>query len=51
MSARLLEDKVTFLTGGSTGIGWDCSPAYTAEGACAELGNRALMSTTRGQIR
>ena len=33
MSARLLEGKVIFLTGGSTGIGWDCAQAYAAEGA------------------
>lgn len=29
----LLEDKVIFLTGGSTGIGLDCAKAYAAEGA------------------
>lgn len=29
----LLKDKVIFLTGGSTGIGWDCANAYAAEGA------------------
>jgi NAD(P)-dependent dehydrogenase (short-subunit alcohol dehydrogenase family) len=29
----LLRDKVIFLTGGSTGIGWDCAKAYAAEGA------------------
>jgi NAD(P)-dependent dehydrogenase (short-subunit alcohol dehydrogenase family) len=29
----LLQDKVIFLTGGSTGIGWDCAKAYSAEGA------------------
>jgi NAD(P)-dependent dehydrogenase (short-subunit alcohol dehydrogenase family) len=29
----LLQDKVIFLTGGSTGIGWDCAKAYAAEGA------------------
>ncbi len=29
----LLRDKVIFLTGGSTGIGWDCAKAYVAEGA------------------
>ncbi len=28
-----LKDKVIFLTGGSTGIGWDCARAYAAEGA------------------
>ncbi len=28
-----LRDKVIFLTGGSTGIGWDCAKAYVAEGA------------------
>ena len=29
----LLQDKVIFLTGGSTGIGLDCAKAYVAEGA------------------
>ena len=29
----LLKDKVIFLTGGSTGIGWDCAKAYAAQGA------------------
>jgi NAD(P)-dependent dehydrogenase (short-subunit alcohol dehydrogenase family) len=33
MSAGLLQDKVVFLTGGSTGIGWECAKAYAAEGA------------------
>jgi hypothetical protein len=27
----LLKDKVIFLTGGSTGIGWECAKAYAAE--------------------
>jgi NAD(P)-dependent dehydrogenase (short-subunit alcohol dehydrogenase family) len=29
----LLQDKVIFVTGGSTGIGLDCAKAYAAEGA------------------
>ena len=29
----LLKDKVIFLTGGSTGSGWDCAKAYAAQGA------------------
>lgn len=29
----LLNDKIIFLTGGSTGIGLDCAKAYAAEGA------------------
>jgi len=33
MSSKLLEDKVIFLTGGSTGIGLDCAKAYAAQGA------------------
>jgi len=33
MKAGLLRDKINFLTGGSTGIGWDCAKAYAAEGA------------------
>lgn len=39
----LLENKVIFLTGGSTGIGLDCAKAYAAEGAnvvlCARDGD------------
>jgi meso-butanediol dehydrogenase/(S,S)-butanediol dehydrogenase/diacetyl reductase len=30
---ELLKDKVIFLTGGSSGIGWECAKAYAAEGA------------------
>ncbi len=41
----LLDDKVIFLTGGSTGIGLDCAKAYAAEGAkivlCARHGGEA----------
>ena len=41
----LLQDKVIFLTGGSTGIGLDCAKAYAAEGAKVALvarnGNQA----------
>jgi NAD(P)-dependent dehydrogenase (short-subunit alcohol dehydrogenase family) len=33
MSARLLENRIIFLTGGSTGIGLECAKAYAAEGA------------------
>ena len=33
MNAGLLQDRVIFLTGGSTGIGWECAKAYAAEGA------------------
>jgi NAD(P)-dependent dehydrogenase (short-subunit alcohol dehydrogenase family) len=33
MKTGLLQDKVIFATGGSTGIGWDCAKAYVAEGA------------------
>ena len=33
----LLEGKVIFLTGGSTGIGLDCAKAYVAEGAKVAL--------------
>lgn len=33
----LLKNKVIFVTGGSTGIGWDCAKAYTAEGASVVL--------------
>jgi NAD(P)-dependent dehydrogenase (short-subunit alcohol dehydrogenase family) len=33
----LLKDKVVFLTGGSTGIGWECAKAYAAEGAKVAL--------------
>lgn len=37
MSALLLQDKVIFLSGGSTGIGWNCAQAYAAEGAKVTL--------------
>ena len=33
MKTGLLQDKVVFLTGGSTGIGLDCAKTYAAEGA------------------
>ncbi len=33
----LLPGKCIFLTGGSTGIGWDCAKAYAAEGARVAL--------------
>jgi meso-butanediol dehydrogenase / (S,S)-butanediol dehydrogenase / diacetyl reductase len=33
----LLQDQVIFLTGGSTGIGFDCAKAYAAEGAKVAL--------------
>ena len=33
MNIGLLHNKVVFLTGGSTGIGWECAKAYAAEGA------------------
>jgi NAD(P)-dependent dehydrogenase (short-subunit alcohol dehydrogenase family) len=36
----LLKDKVIFLTGGSTGIGWECAKAYAAEGAKVVLAAR-----------
>ena len=37
MSTKLLQNKVIFLTGGSTGIGWECAKAYAAEGAKVAL--------------
>jgi len=37
MSTKLLDGKVIFLTGGSTGIGLDCAKAYAAEGARVAL--------------
>jgi len=33
MKPLLLQDKIIFLTGGSSGIGWDCARAYASEGA------------------
>ncbi len=33
MNTGLLQDKIIFLTGGSTGIGWECAKAYASEGA------------------
>lgn len=47
MKTGLLQDKVIFLTGGSTGIGWECAQAYAAEGAkvvIAALGQEAVSS-------
>jgi meso-butanediol dehydrogenase / (S,S)-butanediol dehydrogenase / diacetyl reductase len=32
-----LRDKVIFLTGGSTGIGWACAQAYAAQGALVAI--------------
>ncbi|MCX6970504.1 MAG: SDR family NAD(P)-dependent oxidoreductase [Verrucomicrobia bacterium] len=40
----LLPGKVIFLSGGSTGIGWDCAKVYAAEGALV-----ALVSRTPGE--
>jgi len=40
----LLPGKVIFLSGGSTGIGWDCAKAYASEGARV-----ALVSRTAGE--
>jgi meso-butanediol dehydrogenase/(S,S)-butanediol dehydrogenase/diacetyl reductase len=37
MKTGLLAGKVIFLTGGSTGIGWECAKAYAAEGAMVSL--------------
>lgn len=37
----LLSGKVVFVTGGSTGIGWDCAKAYAAEGARVALVSRS----------
>jgi meso-butanediol dehydrogenase / (S,S)-butanediol dehydrogenase / diacetyl reductase len=47
MKTGLLQHKVIFLTGGSTGIGWECAQAYAAEGAkvvIAALGQEAVSS-------
>ena len=33
----LLKDKVLFLTGGSSGIGYECAKAYAREGACIAI--------------
>jgi len=43
----LLKDKVVFLTGGSTGIGWECAKAYAAEGALVTVVARGKESTAR----
>jgi NAD(P)-dependent dehydrogenase (short-subunit alcohol dehydrogenase family) len=43
----LLKDKVVFLTGGSTGIGWECAKAYAAEGALVTVVARGKESTVR----
>jgi NAD(P)-dependent dehydrogenase (short-subunit alcohol dehydrogenase family) len=47
MRAPLLQDKVIFLTGGSTGIGWDCAQAYAAEGAKVVLVARGREAVER----
>jgi len=44
---KLLKDKVIFLTGGSTGIGWDCAKAYAAEGAKVVLVARGREGVTK----
>lgn len=47
MNTGLLQDKVILLTGGSTGIGWECAQACAAEGAkvvIAALGYEAVAS-------
>jgi meso-butanediol dehydrogenase/(S,S)-butanediol dehydrogenase/diacetyl reductase len=41
----MLNDKVIFLTGGSTGIGWECAKAYATEGA-----HVALVARDRDQV-
>jgi meso-butanediol dehydrogenase / (S,S)-butanediol dehydrogenase / diacetyl reductase len=33
----LLKDKVLFLTGGTSGIGYECAKAYAGEGACIAI--------------
>lgn len=43
----LLKDKVIFLTGGSTGIGFDCAKAYAAEGAKVALVARNADSSAK----
>jgi len=43
----LLKDKVIFLTGGSTGIGFDCAKAYAAEGAIVVLVARGKEAVTK----
>ncbi len=42
---QLLTDKVIFLTGGSTGIGFECAKAYAAEGAKV-----AIVASSDGQV-
>jgi meso-butanediol dehydrogenase / (S,S)-butanediol dehydrogenase / diacetyl reductase len=45
----LLTDKVIFLTGGATGIGWACAKAYAAQGALvaiAALGREQVEKAT-----
>jgi meso-butanediol dehydrogenase / (S,S)-butanediol dehydrogenase / diacetyl reductase len=40
MNTGMLHNKIIFLTGGSTGIGWECAKAYSAEGAKVVLVSR-----------
>ena len=47
MKTVLLQDKVIFLTGGSTGIGWECAKVYAAEGAKVMLVARGQDAVTK----
>jgi NAD(P)-dependent dehydrogenase (short-subunit alcohol dehydrogenase family) len=47
MKAGQLQDKVIFLTGGSTGIGWACAKAYATEGARVALVARSADAVTQ----
>ena len=51
MSTQLLKDKVIFLTGGSTGIGFDCAKAYAAEGANVVLVARGKDAVEKSRRR
>lgn len=50
MNTRLLQDKVIFLTGGSTGIGWECAKAYAAEGAKVVVAARSDEAVRKASV-
>ena len=47
----LLQNKVIFLTGGSTGIGWDCAQAYAKEGARVVLVARSKAAVAEAVLK
>ena len=50
MSHNLLLNKVIFVTGGSTGIGWECAKAYAAEGAKVVIAARSKAAVSQALV-